>query len=64
MARSGGGIARLTIRRDAEIHHERGGWFDARWHFSFARYRDPEQMGVGPLRVFTGDPGPVTHHPR
>ena len=45
----------LTIRRAKEIHHEDGGWFDARWHFSFARYRDPEQMGVGALRVFNDD---------
>jgi quercetin 2,3-dioxygenase len=45
----------LEIRRDAEIHAEEGGWFKARWHFSFDRYRDPEQMGVGPLRVFNDD---------
>lgn len=45
----------LTIRRAAEIHHEDGGWFDARWHFSFDRYRDPAQMGVGALRVFNDD---------
>jgi redox-sensitive bicupin YhaK (pirin superfamily) len=43
------------IRRDAEIHSENGGWFSARWHFSFDRYRDPAQMGVGPLRVFNDD---------
>jgi redox-sensitive bicupin YhaK (pirin superfamily) len=43
------------VRRDSEIHHERGGWFEARWHFSFDRYRDPEQMGIGPLRVFNHD---------
>jgi redox-sensitive bicupin YhaK (pirin superfamily) len=50
------------IRRDAEIHAEDGGWFHARWHFSFDRYRDPDQMGVGPLRVFNDDrlePGAV-----
>lgn len=50
------------IRRDAEIHAEDGGWFHARWHFSFDRYRDPAQMGVGPLRVFNDDrlePGAV-----
>jgi redox-sensitive bicupin YhaK (pirin superfamily) len=42
--------------RDADtIWHEEGGWFDARWHFSFDRYRDPEQMGVGALRVFNDD---------
>jgi redox-sensitive bicupin YhaK (pirin superfamily) len=45
----------ISIRRAAEIWHEQGGWFDARWHFSFDRYRDPEQMGVGALRVFNDD---------
>ena len=45
----------IQIRREREIHHEDGGWFQARWHFSFDRYRDPEQMGVGPLRVFNHD---------
>jgi quercetin 2,3-dioxygenase len=45
----------LQVRRDREIHREEGGWFAARWHFSFDRYRDPRQMGVGPLRVFNHD---------
>jgi redox-sensitive bicupin YhaK (pirin superfamily) len=45
----------LEIRRDSEIHEEEGGWFKARWHFSFDHYRDPEQMGIGPLRVFNDD---------
>lgn len=45
----------LELRRDAEIHAEEGGWFQARWHFSFDRYRDPNQMGLGPLRVFNDD---------
>ncbi len=45
----------LQVRRDREIHQEEGGWFVARWHFSFDRYRDPRQMGVGPLRVFNHD---------
>jgi len=52
----------LQVRHDREIHHEDGGWFQARWHFSFDRYRDPQQMGVGPLRVFNHDrlaPGAV-----
>jgi quercetin 2,3-dioxygenase len=52
----------LEIRRDREIHRQEGGWFTARWHFSFDRYRDPRQMGVGPLRVFNHDrlqPGAV-----
>jgi redox-sensitive bicupin YhaK (pirin superfamily) len=45
----------IEIRRDSEIYAEEGGWFKARWHFSFDRYRDPRQMGVGPLRVFNDD---------
>jgi redox-sensitive bicupin YhaK (pirin superfamily) len=52
----------LQVRRDREIHKEEAGWFVARWHFSFDRYRDPRQMGVGPLRVFNHDrlaPGAV-----
>jgi redox-sensitive bicupin YhaK (pirin superfamily) len=52
----------LEVRRDREIHKEESGWFVARWHFSFDRYRDPRQMGVGPLRVFNHDrlePGAV-----
>lgn len=52
----------VQVRRDSEIHSTDGGWFQARWHFSFDQYRDPEQMGVGPLRVFNDDrlqPGAV-----
>lgn len=45
----------MTIREADSIWHEQGGWFDARWHFSFDRYRDPQQMGVGALRVFNDD---------
>ena len=45
----------LTLREANTIWHERGGWFDAHWHFSFDRYRDPEQLGVGALRVFNDD---------
>jgi quercetin 2,3-dioxygenase len=52
----------LTIRRDHDIHAEEGGWFSARWHFSFGDYRDHRWTGVGPLRVFNDDrlvPGAV-----
>jgi quercetin 2,3-dioxygenase len=45
----------ITIREADTIWHEQGGWFDARWHFSFDRYRDSNQMGVGALRVFNDD---------
>ena len=45
----------VTVREADTIWHEQGGWFDARWHFSFDRYRDPENDGVGALRVFNDD---------
>jgi redox-sensitive bicupin YhaK (pirin superfamily) len=45
----------IRIREADTIWHEQGGWFDARWHFSFDQYRDPDQMGVGALRVFNDD---------
>lgn len=52
----------VDIRRDRKIYAAEGGWFHARWHFSFDQYRDPEQEGIGPLRVFNDDrlePGAV-----
>lgn len=45
----------VVVREADTIWHEAGGWFDARWHFSFSHYSDPEQMGVGALRVFNDD---------
>jgi quercetin 2,3-dioxygenase len=45
----------ILIRRDEEIWREEGEWFTARWHFSFDRYRDPENMGWGTMRVFNDD---------
>jgi hypothetical protein len=47
--------APLKIRRDNEIYTAEGGWFRGRWHFSFDQYRDPENMGIGTLRVFNHD---------
>jgi quercetin 2,3-dioxygenase len=52
----------IEIRRDREIHDEEGGWFRARWHFSFDHYRDPANDGFGAMRVFNDDrlvPGAV-----
>jgi len=52
----------LQIRRDSDIHDVDGGWFRARWHFSFDRYRDPENDSFGAMRVFNDDrlvPGAV-----
>jgi hypothetical protein len=31
----------VQVRRDQEIYAASGGWFQARWHFSFDHYRDP-----------------------
>ncbi len=56
------GLAPLAIRRDADIHATDGGWFQARWHFSFDTYYDSDNMGIGALRVFNHDtliPGAV-----
>jgi redox-sensitive bicupin YhaK (pirin superfamily) len=45
----------LKIRRDAEISDVDGGWFRARWHFSFDTYYDPDYVQFGTLRVFNDD---------
>jgi quercetin 2,3-dioxygenase len=45
----------ITVRRDSEIYEVEGEWFHARWHFSFDRYRDPENTQFGTLRVFNDD---------
>jgi quercetin 2,3-dioxygenase len=52
----------IKVRRDAEIYDVDGGWFRARWHYSFDRYVDPEYTQFGTLRVFNDDrlvPGAV-----
>ena len=45
----------ITIRRDAEISDVDGGWFRARWHYSFDSYHDPAYVQFGTLRVFNDD---------
>jgi redox-sensitive bicupin YhaK (pirin superfamily) len=52
----------VYVRRDKDIYATDGGWYQARWHFSFGHYHHPAQMGVGALRVFNDDrlqPGAV-----
>jgi quercetin 2,3-dioxygenase len=52
----------IKVRRDSEIHDVEGGWFRARWHFSFDDYYDPENDSFGAMRVFNDDrliPGAV-----
>jgi redox-sensitive bicupin YhaK (pirin superfamily) len=45
----------IKIRRDADISDVEGGWFRARWHYSFDTYHDPEYVQFGTLRVFNDD---------
>lgn len=45
----------IDVRRDEEIYEKEGGWFHARWHFSFDEYRDPKWTQFGSLRVFNDD---------
>ena len=52
----------ITVRRDRDIYETDGGWFHARWHFSFDQYRDPENESFGAMHVFNDDrllPGAV-----
>src|SRR5438270_6365900 len=54
--------APLQLRPDRSIYSIDGGWFRARWHFSFDQYSDERNMGIGTLRVFNHDtliPGAV-----
>jgi redox-sensitive bicupin YhaK (pirin superfamily) len=45
----------IKVRRDDVISDVDGGWFRARWHFSFDTYHDPEYMQFGTMRVFNDD---------
>jgi redox-sensitive bicupin YhaK (pirin superfamily) len=45
----------IDIRRDADIYEIDGGWFHARWHFSFDQYHDAANDSFGAMRVFNDD---------
>ena len=45
----------FDIHRKDEHFRLRAGWLDARWHFSFSHYYDPQNLKFGPLRVFNDD---------
>ncbi|MDQ3144933.1 MAG: pirin family protein [Pseudomonadota bacterium] len=45
----------IDIRPFASLGHADHGWLDARHHFSFAGYQDPDRMGWGAIRVWNDD---------
>ena len=45
----------IDIRPYASLGHADHGWLDARHHFSFADYHDPDRMGWGAIRVWNDD---------
>ena len=45
----------IDIRPFATLGHADHGWLDARHHFSFANYHDPERIGWGSIRVWNDD---------
>src|SRR3546814_14962085 len=42
----------IDIRKFDSLGHADHGWLDARHHFSFASYHDPDRLGWGALRVW------------
>ncbi len=45
----------IEIRPFEHIGGDNHGWLDAKHHFSFANYHDPNRMGWGALRVWNDD---------
>jgi quercetin 2,3-dioxygenase len=45
----------ITVYPYETLGHANHGWLDARHHFSFARYHNPQRTGFGALRVINDD---------
>lgn len=45
----------IDRRPFASLGHADHGWLDARHHFSFSNYQDPNRMGWGAIRVWNDD---------
>jgi len=45
----------VTTHAYKNLGHTNYGWLDARYHFSFASYYNPNRMGFGVLRVINDD---------
>src|SRR5918993_1408563 len=45
----------IDIRKFESLGHADHGWLNARHHFSFASYHDPQRMGWGRIRVWNDD---------
>jgi len=45
----------INIRPFESLGHANHGWLDARHHFSFANYHDPDRMAWGAIRVWNDD---------
>ena len=45
----------IDVRKFDSLGHADHGWLNARHHFSFANYYDPDRMGWGRIRVWNDD---------
>lgn len=45
----------IRVIKSDDRHHLNLGWLEARWHFSFGDYHDPDNLHFSSLRVFNDD---------